>query len=607
MTLLRSSVVALLLGLGPLATFGCESPPEPTESAIQALTVCHTTVVQGIDVSEFQGTVDWNTVHSQGVDFAIACIGDGTYHDTQFDTNWPAIRTAGMIRGAYLFFRPTETAAAQATAIANSAGTARRRRPTRYPRCGMYVSVLGEWSVRLGDCGLYRCRNGSRRVARPRDSSRSIDGQAPDDLHGRLVLGRVGVSQWPGLNFGSSPLWVSGYVSPPTCVTVPTGWSDWQIWQWTDADQLQGFTGGVPDGDKFNGTLAELQAFANGTVTSTSTWGGASVAQSFPYASVGPIMVPAGGSVSASITMRNSGTATWDSNTRFMTTQPSRLPDPFAGPSWVAVNRPASVPAGMTVAPGATYEFQFTFSPPPTMAPGTYTGVLRDGSKTARRQFGSATPGKTGPPDNQLEALQQVFAGNQWRRWWGRRQRHGSGGADDAGLTDASARDVAVHDAGSSDAFTSDAVETRAVTMARAPTWLQAMAQVRRMADEKNVAQSWLRMQRCWARAIREPRCWLPSDGWGWRRSRMTQVACDPLPVPDLIVSGVEFRKPATGDRFHALRSGSFETALRCVVFDHVHVDPFRDELFDIAPYKGGWFVVVRQTADPPRSAPLAA
>lgn len=63
--------------------------------------------IHGIDVSHFQGKVDWSAVKEQGVSFAFIKATEGVEHcDTLFYSNWKALKLAGVKRGAYHFFRP---------------------------------------------------------------------------------------------------------------------------------------------------------------------------------------------------------------------------------------------------------------------------------------------------------------------------------------------------------------------------------------------------------------------------------------------------------------------------------------------------------------------
>jgi hypothetical protein len=108
--------------------------------------------------------------------------------------------------------------------------------------------------------------------------------------------------------------------------------------------------------------------------------------------------------VSASIELRNAGTATWDSNTHLGTTEPRDRTSAFAAPGWLSPSRPAGVTG--TVPPGQTWKFQFDLKVP--AQPGMYDehfSVVEDGVAW----FGD--PGQGGPPDNQIEAKIQVVAG----------------------------------------------------------------------------------------------------------------------------------------------------------------------------------------------------
>ena len=61
--------------------------------------------VHGIDVSRWQGDIDWETVARSGVSFAFIKATEGGDHlDPMFETNWNAARAAGVPRGAYHYY-----------------------------------------------------------------------------------------------------------------------------------------------------------------------------------------------------------------------------------------------------------------------------------------------------------------------------------------------------------------------------------------------------------------------------------------------------------------------------------------------------------------------
>ena len=64
--------------------------------------------IKGIDVSEFQGNINWNKVKADGIEFAILKLGniydyDANYKDSKFDTNYKNARANGIKIGAYIY------------------------------------------------------------------------------------------------------------------------------------------------------------------------------------------------------------------------------------------------------------------------------------------------------------------------------------------------------------------------------------------------------------------------------------------------------------------------------------------------------------------------
>ena len=72
--------------------------------------------VQGVDVSRYQRTVNWKQLQQEGnVKFAFIKATEGSrYKDPYFDSNWEAAQKAGVLRGAYHFYRANKSARWQA-------------------------------------------------------------------------------------------------------------------------------------------------------------------------------------------------------------------------------------------------------------------------------------------------------------------------------------------------------------------------------------------------------------------------------------------------------------------------------------------------------------
>ncbi|HSN30926.1 MAG TPA: phage tail tip lysozyme [Kofleriaceae bacterium] len=137
-----------------------------------------------------------------------------------------------------------------------------------------------------------------------------------------------------------------------------------------------------------------LAAYGNDAVYSATY-----VSQSWPLATMA-LTIHCGESVPAQIVLKNSGTKTWDGNTKLGTTEPRDRDSMFAGADWPAPNRAAAI-AG-TVAPGANGTFDFSFTAPSGDAcvPGTYHehfGLVQEATTWFADSGG-------GPPDDQIEA-----------------------------------------------------------------------------------------------------------------------------------------------------------------------------------------------------------
>jgi lysozyme len=71
--------------------------------------------VHGIDVSTWQGQIDWRAARAAGVNFAyLKATEGGDRVDPAFRQNWAAARAAGVPRGAYHFFYHCRPAIEQA-------------------------------------------------------------------------------------------------------------------------------------------------------------------------------------------------------------------------------------------------------------------------------------------------------------------------------------------------------------------------------------------------------------------------------------------------------------------------------------------------------------
>jgi len=208
----------------------------------------------GIDVSFYQGAFNWTTVKNAGVKFAFLRVSDGlTYPDGQFARSWAQARSVGIIRGAYQFFRPGQDAVAQADLLVDAMGTLQ---PDDLPPVIDVEATSG-----LGASTVVA------RIQQWVDRVRARTGRTPIVYTGKYFWqDNVGNSA----AFKNNPLWLAQYTSA-SCPDLPNAWSRWSFWQYSDSGSIAGISGGV-DVNRFNGTLADLQAFvaaSSGTVPAT--------------------------------------------------------------------------------------------------------------------------------------------------------------------------------------------------------------------------------------------------------------------------------------------------------------------------------------------------
>lgn len=85
--------VLALAACSTVAPFNDDGLPRPTDFE-----------VHGIDVSKYQGLIDWSQVKQAGVQFAwIKATEGGDNADPQFQRNWAEAKAAGIPRGPYHF------------------------------------------------------------------------------------------------------------------------------------------------------------------------------------------------------------------------------------------------------------------------------------------------------------------------------------------------------------------------------------------------------------------------------------------------------------------------------------------------------------------------
>lgn len=202
----------------------------------------------GIDISYAQDdTVDFSRVKAAGVQFMFIKITEGvSLVDKQFARNWSGSKAAGIIHGAYHFFRPKADVAKQ---IDNFTGAIERNgglKPGDLPPV-LDLEVPRDWK------GL----SSKRRVKIVLDWLQGVERR----LSVRPIV-YIGPSMAEDV-LGSPDalkeyvLWLAHYTSDPA-PRVPKPWTKWTFWQHSETGTVDGVIGPV-DLDRFNGSRADLE------------------------------------------------------------------------------------------------------------------------------------------------------------------------------------------------------------------------------------------------------------------------------------------------------------------------------------------------------------
>jgi lysozyme len=198
--------------------------------------------MSGIDVSHFQGEIDWFEVRSAGICFAFIKATEGAgMSDPLFGQNWRGAKRAGVLRGAYHFCRPEVNAEVQAQFFLQK-----------------LQDDAGELPPVLDLEVLTNCE--PEQVIHNAQTWLQI---VEDKLATRPIL-YTGSSFWRktlknSTAFSGYPLWIAHYTNGPKPL-LPSAWPNWTFWQFAQAGRVAGIQGEV-DLDIFNGDAADLEAF----------------------------------------------------------------------------------------------------------------------------------------------------------------------------------------------------------------------------------------------------------------------------------------------------------------------------------------------------------
>lgn len=197
--------------------------------------------LQGVDVSHYQGEIDWNRIEEQGIQFAYIKATEGSRSvDAAFRQNWQEISRTGLYAGAYHFFSFDSAGQDQACHFINTVGELRGKLVP-----AVDVEYYGDKEKNPPDKEIL-CRELQTML----DKLEEQYGVKPAIYTTYPVYYR-----YLNEDFEGYPLWIRNvYFSPNMDMR-----GKWAIWQYSDTTELEGYEGEEPfiDRNVYSGTVRE--------------------------------------------------------------------------------------------------------------------------------------------------------------------------------------------------------------------------------------------------------------------------------------------------------------------------------------------------------------
>ncbi len=264
---------------------GCGAPDDSIGELEQANTMlCPSAVVEGVDVSDGQGTIAWAQVASSGRKFAFMKATQGDYFTAKtFPANWSGSKAAGVLRSPYHFFDATIDGVTQANHFLSVLAQAGGLQPGDLPpMLDMECPTSSTQASASANCE-YTGNSGwqpssviAQRAFDWLDTVEKATGRKPIVYSYPAWFSGVGFTD---AKLAQYPLYIATLA---TCASVPPPWTTAAFWQYSFTGTVPGITPKV-DLDRFVGTAGELMAFGASPISDD---GGATLDGSLDAASI---------------------------------------------------------------------------------------------------------------------------------------------------------------------------------------------------------------------------------------------------------------------------------------------------------------------------------
>lgn len=231
-------IVGILLIFAALSAFYLMKNKILTPAMIQARKYD----VRGVDVSRYQGQIDWELLREQDIEFAFIKATEGSSHiDNKFFYNMEAAYAAGLCVGAYHFFSFDSPGAGQAA---------------------HYINIVGDLKDKLPpiiDFEFYKEKD--KNPPDPNETRQELQAMltALEEEYGvKPIIYATATTYKMYLEgyFQEYPIWIRNVYYE----TALENGREWTFWQYKDNAVLEGYSGEEEkiDLNVFRGTKEEL-------------------------------------------------------------------------------------------------------------------------------------------------------------------------------------------------------------------------------------------------------------------------------------------------------------------------------------------------------------
>jgi lysozyme len=200
--------------------------------------------VQGVDVSAYQGTIDWDVLAEEDIDFAwIKATEGSSYQDPRFADNWAEAHDTDLLVGAYHFLSVDSPGTDQATKVIATVSRNRGDLPVVVD-----VECYSQYCDSPPPAGTVKEVLDPLLLAIEQHYGRPAVLYATRDWYERYLAG----------SYPDNPIWFRSVATSPHL----TDDRAWIVWQWSAREKLDGYDGDEEfiDMNAFRGDREELES-----------------------------------------------------------------------------------------------------------------------------------------------------------------------------------------------------------------------------------------------------------------------------------------------------------------------------------------------------------